>query len=129
MVSAIIAVAAGGIWYFNHGNNDAPQYQAAPVTRGDLTQVVTVSGTLNPVLNVTVGSQVSGRIIQLYVDYNSVVKSNEVIAEIDLSTYQAAAEPIAGQSGQREGQPSVAAGQFEARGGAVHQQIDRRFRL
>ena len=86
---AIIAIAGGGVWYFKRGNNDAPQYQAAPVTRGDLTQAVTASGTLNPVRNITVGSQVSGRIIQLYVDYNSQVKSNEVIAEIDPSTYQA----------------------------------------
>ncbi len=86
---AIILIAAGGVWYFKHGASDAPQYQAAPVTRGDLTQAVTASGTLNPVLNVTVGSQVSGRIIQLYVDYNSVVKSNQVIAEIDPSTYEA----------------------------------------
>jgi HlyD family secretion protein len=57
-----------------------------------LTQVVTATGTLNPVVNVTVGSQVSGRISKLYVDFNSIVKSNEVIAEIDPSTYQAVVE-------------------------------------
>jgi HlyD family secretion protein len=89
VVLAIVVIAAGGVWYFNHGSGDTPQYQGAPVTRGDLTQVVTASGTLNPVLNVTVGSQVSGLITRLYVDFNSVVKSNEVIAEIDPSTYQA----------------------------------------
>src|SRR5471030_2404555 len=54
--------------------------------------MVTATGTLNPVVNVTVGSQVSGRISKLYVDYNSVVTSNEVIAEIDPSSYQAAVE-------------------------------------
>jgi HlyD family secretion protein len=64
-------------------------YETTAVARGDLTQVVTATGTLNPVVNVTVGSQVSGRISKLYVDYNSVVKSNEVIAEIDPSTYEA----------------------------------------
>jgi len=47
---------------------------------------------LNPVVNVTVGSQVSGRISKLNVDFNSIVKSNEVIAEIDPATYQAAVE-------------------------------------
>jgi HlyD family secretion protein len=87
---AIILVAAGGLWYFKRGNNDAPQYQTAPVARGELTQVVTATGTLNPVVNVTVGSQVSGIINKLNVDFNSMVKSNEVIAEIDPSTYQAA---------------------------------------
>ena len=54
---------------------DAPDYQTAAVIRGELTQVVTATGTLNPVVNVTVGSQVSGRISKLYVDYNSMVKS------------------------------------------------------
>ena len=89
IICAIVAAAAGGVWYFKHGNNNAPQYEASPVTRSDLTQVVTATGTLNPVVNVTVGSQVSGRITRLNVDFNSVVKSNEVIAEIDPSTYEA----------------------------------------
>jgi HlyD family secretion protein len=86
------AVIAGGVWYFRHGKNDAPQYQRATVGRDDLTQVVTATGTLNPVVNVTVGSQVSGIITKLNVDFNSIVKSNEVIAEIDPSTYRAAVE-------------------------------------
>jgi HlyD family secretion protein len=92
IIVAAIAVIAGGIWYFKRGHTDAPDYQTAAVARGDLTQVVTATGTLNPVVNVTVGSQVSGRISKLNVDFNSVVKSNEVIAEIDPSTYQAAVE-------------------------------------
>jgi HlyD family secretion protein len=82
-------VVAAGVWYFQRGKNDAPQYQTVTVGRGELTQLVTATGTLNPVVNVTVGSQVSGRISKLNVDYNSIVKSNEVIAEIDPSTYQA----------------------------------------
>jgi len=65
IISAIILIAAGGIWYFNRGNNGAPQYQTTTVARGDLMQAVTASGTLNPVLNVTVGCQVSGRISKL----------------------------------------------------------------
>jgi len=92
VIVAAGAVIAGGVWYFNRGHTDAPDYQTAKVTRGDLTQVVTATGTLNPVVNVTVGSQVSGIINKLNVDYNSMVKSNEVIAEIDPSTYQAAVE-------------------------------------
>jgi HlyD family secretion protein len=84
------AVMAAGVWYFKRGKTDAPQYQATAVERGELTQLVTATGTLNPVVNVTVGSQVSGIISKLNVDYNSMVKSNQVIAEIDPSTYQAA---------------------------------------
>jgi len=87
-----IVVIGGSIWYFRRGHDTAPDYQTAAVERGDLTQVVTATGTLNPVVNVTVGSQVSGIINKLNVDYNSMVKSNEVIAEIDPSTYHAAAE-------------------------------------
>ena len=90
--SAIVAVAAGGIWYWKRGANDAPQYQTATVTRGDLMQAVTAAGTLNPVVNVTVGCQVSGRISKLYVDFNSPVTNGQLIAELDPRTYQAAME-------------------------------------
>jgi HlyD family secretion protein len=58
------------------------------VARGDLTQVVTATGQLGPVLNVQVGSQISGIVKKLFIDYNSIVKSNQVIAEIDPATYQ-----------------------------------------
>ena len=87
-----MAITVGGVWFFKHGHVDAPDYQTVTVSRGDLTQVVTATGALNPVVNVTVGSQVSGRISKLYVDFNSVVESNEVIAEIDPSTYRASVE-------------------------------------
>ena len=88
--AVVLVLAAGGLWRFRKGRDDAPVYQTEAAKRGELTQVVTATGTLNPVVNVTVGSQVSGRISKLYVDFNSVVKSNEVIAEIDPSTYAAA---------------------------------------
>src|SRR5208283_1593881 len=90
--AVVMVVAGGGFWHFRQGHSDAPDYQVAVVTRGDLTNVVTATGSLNPVVNVTVGSQVSGIINRLYVDFNSVVKSNQIIAEIDPSTYQAAVE-------------------------------------
>ncbi|MGH7954008.1 MAG: efflux RND transporter periplasmic adaptor subunit, partial [Limisphaerales bacterium] len=76
-------------WYFERDGGGGPSYETTPVERGDLMQTVTATGTLNPVVNVQVGCQVSGRISKLFVDYNSLVKSNEVIAEIDPSTYQA----------------------------------------
>jgi HlyD family secretion protein len=88
----MVALIVGGVWYFKSGKSAESDYQTTPVTREDLAQVVTATGALNPVVNVTVGSQVSGRISKLNVDFNSVVKSNEVIAEIDPSTYQVAVE-------------------------------------
>lgn len=80
---------AAGVWYFKKGEG-APQYQTAPITRGDLLQVVTATGNLSPVVNVQVGSQISGRIKEIYVDFNSNVTSNQLIAQIDPSTYQVA---------------------------------------
>src|SRR5882724_7551841 len=92
IVSAIIVVAAGGFWFFRSGGGDEPQYQTVNVGRGGLTQAVTATGTLNPVVNVTVGSQVSGRIIKLNADFNSPVTKGEIIAEIDPANYQATLE-------------------------------------
>src|SRR2546425_1039034 len=84
----LVGVLGSGAWYFARGRNSTAQFQTAPVTRGELTQVVTATGQIGPVLNVQVGSQISGIIKRMFVDYNSVVKSNQVIAQIDPSTYQ-----------------------------------------
>jgi HlyD family secretion protein len=67
----------------------AADYQIATVTRGPITQAVTATGTLNPVVNVQVGSQVSGNIAKLLVDFNSQVKAGEVVAQIDPALFQA----------------------------------------
>src|SRR5258708_37191230 len=67
----------------------AANYQTAPVTRGPLTQAVTATGTLNPVVNVQVGSQVSGNIAKLFADFNSQVKAGDVVAQIDPALFQA----------------------------------------
>src|ERR1700722_16915576 len=88
----VVAAAAGGIWYLKHSKVAAPQFSTVTGGRDSLTQTVTATGTLNPVVDVQVGCQVSGIINKIYVDYNTVVKSNEIIAQIDPSTYQAAVE-------------------------------------
>jgi HlyD family secretion protein len=85
----VVAVIAGVVWHHVHSQNNAPQYETVAVDRNDLTQTVTATGTLNPVTNILVGCQVSGTISKIYVDYNSLVKSGELIAELDPSTYQA----------------------------------------
>src|SRR3982074_2852379 len=71
------------------GGNGAAEYQTATVTRGGITQAVTATGTLNPVVNVQVGSQISGNIAKLFVDYNSQVKAGQVVAQIDPALFQA----------------------------------------
>ena len=65
-------------------------YQTATVTHGPITQLVTATGTLNPVVNVQVGSQVSGNIQKLFADFNSEVKAGQVVAQIDPMLFQAA---------------------------------------
>ena len=68
----------------------ASGYQTATVTRGPITQLVTATGTLNPVVNVQVGSQVSGNIQKLFADFNSQVKAGQTVAQIDPALFQAA---------------------------------------
>src|SRR5438093_2533732 len=70
-------------------NSGAANYQTATIARGPITQAVTATGTLNPVVNVQVGSQVSGNIAKLFVDYNSQVKAGQVVAQIDPALFQA----------------------------------------
>lgn len=85
----LLAAAGAGTWYYLHGNAEKPaEYLTAPVARGDLTQAVTATGTLEPVITVEVGSQISGIIDRVLADYNSVVKKGDVIAHIDSATYE-----------------------------------------
>jgi HlyD family secretion protein len=67
----------------------AANYQTATVSRGPITQAVTATGTLNPVITVQVGSQVSGNIAKLFADFNSQVKAGQVVAQIDPAIFQA----------------------------------------
>ena len=70
-------------------SGNAANYQTATITRGPITQAVTATGTLNPVVNVQVGSQVSGNIAKLFADFNSQVKAGQVVAQIDPALFQA----------------------------------------
>jgi HlyD family secretion protein len=83
--------AAGAAWYFLGRKQAAagkPEFATATVGRGDITQNVTASGQLEPLLSVDVGSQISGQIKKLYVDFNSAVAKGQKIAEIDPATYE-----------------------------------------
>ena len=67
--------------------NGGIQYRTAKVTRGDIEAIVVTTGTINPVTLVDVGSQVSGKIAKIYVDFNSRVKKGDILAEIDQSSF------------------------------------------
>jgi HlyD family secretion protein len=81
----LIMIALAVREFHHQGTN----YQTTTVRRGSLTQSVTATGTLNPVVNVQVGSQVSGNIAKLFVDFNSQVKAGQVVAQIDPALFQA----------------------------------------
>lgn len=74
------------------GKSDAPQYATIPITHGNVRQVVTATGNINPVNTVSVGSQVSGIISDIYVDFNDVVKKGQVLMQIDPSVLQASVD-------------------------------------
>ncbi len=83
----VVAAAAGGGWYYFRARSDVkPEFQTSKVARGDITQVVTATGDLQPVVTVDVGAQVSGQIKEVMVDFNSKVKMGDVLAKIDEST-------------------------------------------
>ena len=87
-IIAAVLVVAGAVILFGalkNGKNGAMKYRTEALSRGDIEAMVLTSGSLNPVTVVEVGSQVSGQIEKLYVDFNSQVKAGQVIAEIDQS--------------------------------------------
>jgi HlyD family secretion protein len=86
---AIIALLLVALVVRQCRNGGAANYQTTTVTRGPITQAVTATGTLNPVVNVQVGSQVSGNIAKLFADFNSQVKADQVVAQIDPALFQA----------------------------------------
>lgn len=86
LVAAALTVAGYYRWSAQE-SKQAPAYRFAKVERGPLTATVAASGTLNPVISVQVGTQISGQIKELFVDFNSPVKAGQLIARIDPETF------------------------------------------
>lgn len=84
----VAALATAGWYYFKKRSAQPIEYVTAAIARADVTQAVTATGTLQPVITVEVGSQISGIIDKVLVDYNSVVKNGDVVAHIDSATYE-----------------------------------------
>jgi HlyD family secretion protein len=80
---AAIVIAAGIAYYWLHAADAPPQYRTQTVERGDVSQTVSANGTINPVTLVSVGTQVSGTVKKLYVDFNSKVKKDQILLELD----------------------------------------------
>jgi HlyD family secretion protein len=95
-IMAVLGLAGAGAWYWKHPADKKVDYKTTEVDQGDLVQVVTATGQLNPVTNVQVGCQISGIIDKIFVDYNSKVTNGQLIARIDPATYQANVAEAAG---------------------------------
>src|SRR5947208_278957 len=87
----VAALVGAGVWAYLYAqsNGNAPKYRLARVERGPLTAAVSATGNLNAVITVQVGSQVSGQVRDLLVDFNSVVKKGQVVARIDPDIFAA----------------------------------------
>jgi HlyD family secretion protein len=83
-----VLIAAVGFFYFGNGAS-AAEFTTAQIERGNIRQTVSATGTLKAVSTVMVGSQASGTISAIYVDFNSTVKKGQVIAQLDPATVQA----------------------------------------
>ena len=90
-ILVVALVVGAGVWAYlaTQSTGTAPKYRVGRVERGPLTSAVSASGNLAAVITVQVGSQVSGQIKELFVDFNSVVKKNQLIARIDPEIFEA----------------------------------------
>ena len=85
----VLALAGGGYWWYSQKQAAGDvQYRTSKIERGSLQASVSASGAVNPVTQVSVGTQVSGQIKELYVDFNSEVKAGQLIALIDPETFE-----------------------------------------
>lgn len=91
VVLILIATVIGGYLLLKK-DKDTVKYKTEKVTRGDIISSVTATGTVNPVTTVLVGTQVSGTIKHIYVDFNSPVKKGQIVAQIDPATFEAQVE-------------------------------------
>ena len=93
----IVALAAGSFYAYRQNAAQSPEqrYKLQATERGDITQTVSANGTLNPVVLVSVGTQVSGTVTRLYVDFNDKVEKGQALLELDDSLLAAQARQTA----------------------------------
>ncbi len=94
IAAVAVAILGGGVWYWQHrkaaGSEGA--YRTVPVERGNIRVAISSTGTLSATSTVTVGSQISGQVLEILVDYNDTVTKGQVLARIDPKTYEAQIE-------------------------------------
>lgn len=98
-VAGAIGLSAAGYHYFGKGDEGPtePRFVTAAVETRDVVETVESSGKLRPVTEVQVGTQVSGRVVKVHVDFNSRVEQGQLLAEVDPSLFGAQVQQVAGQ--------------------------------
>ena len=101
LAAFVLALAGGGYYYWRQHQAQAPEkrYRLQTVEKGDITQTVSANGTLNPIVLVNVGTQVSGTVTKLYVDFNDKVEKGQPLLELDQSLLAAQARQSAANVG------------------------------
>lgn len=89
IILSIIVILLISLPFILAKNGDKPDYITIPLERRTITQIVEATGTIEPVNTVDIGSQVSGMINEIYVDYNSEVTKGQLLAQIDTSLFEA----------------------------------------
>ncbi len=92
LLVGIVVVIAAALLLFWKKDNASPKFRLDKVTKGDIVESVTATGTVNAVTTVLVGTQVSGTVKKIHADFNSAVKKGQLIAEIDPATFEAQVE-------------------------------------
>src|ERR1700730_6057322 len=93
----VLAAGASGAWFYAQSRGSTPRFRSAKAERGPLTATVSQAGTPNAGGTVQVGSQVSGQIKELFADFTSQVKRNQLVARIDPEKFQAAVDQAKAQ--------------------------------
>ena len=91
IAASVLAVVIGGGWLYVQKNPrpEEPKFRTAQVDEGAITQVVLATGTLQPVITVNVGTQVSGTVLERRADFNDRVKKGQILLRLDPATLQA----------------------------------------
>ena len=108
-----IVVAGGFLYFMGDGENQGTGFATATISRGNLRQVVTATGEIQPLNTIKVGSQVSGTIEAIYVDYNSKVQKGDVLLEIEPSVLQASVDEAKASLVSAESQRNYAKSEYE----------------
>ncbi|NOT66844.1 MAG: efflux RND transporter periplasmic adaptor subunit [Methylophilaceae bacterium] len=106
----LLGLLGGGYYYYQKSKTKTPEqlYRLQEISKGDVARSVSANGTLNPVTLISVGTQVSGRVSKLYVDFNDRVEKDQVLLELDDALFTAQIAQSTGNVGNAEASVELA---------------------